>query len=200
MTQAEWMHFRFGKGKEGDTARIIAAFASIIMTIAMVTYFVIGAGKFVGEFLGIEPIYASLIMVILAMIYTVASGLYGVVWTDVFQGVFIFGVILYISRMAMNTVTLPAEFMVSVPMLDGSFNEIKTSLSEWSRITPPSEMSMPEGSTFAIYNLFGIAICFIYSKLLWKELAELEVICCKDISRLRVIEKRVFYLYFGLHY
>ena len=138
MTQAEWMHFRFGKGKEGDTARIIAAFASIIMTIAMVTYFVIGAGKFVG--------------------------LYGVVWTDVFQGVFIFGVILYISRMAMNTVTLPAEFMVSVPMLDGSFNEIKTSLSEWSRITPPSEMSMPEGSTFAIYNLFGIAIMFYLFK------------------------------------
>ena len=164
MTQAEWMHFRFGKGKEGDTARIIAAFASIIMTIAMVTYFVIGAGKFVGDFLGIEPIYASLIMVILAMIYTVASGLYGVVWTDVFQGVFIFGVILYISRMAMNTVTLPAEFMVSVPMLDGSFNEIKTSLSEWSRITPPSEMSMPEGSTFAIYNLFGIAIMFYLFK------------------------------------
>ena len=41
MTQAEWMHFRFGTGKEGDTARIIAAFASIVMTIAMVTYFVI---------------------------------------------------------------------------------------------------------------------------------------------------------------
>ena len=98
------------------------------------------------------------------MIYTVASGLYGVVWTDVFQGIFIFGVILYISRMAMNTVTLPAEFMVSVPMLDGSFNEIKTSLSEWSRITPPSEMNMPEGSTFAIYNLFGIAIMFYLFK------------------------------------
>ena len=81
MTQAEWMHFRFGTGKEGDTARIIAAFSSIIMTVAMVTYFVIGAGKFVGSFLEIEPIYASLIMVVLAMIYTVASGLYGVVWT-----------------------------------------------------------------------------------------------------------------------
>ena len=53
MTQAEWMHFRFGRGKEGDIARIIAAFASIVMTVAMVTYFVIGAGKFVGEFLGI---------------------------------------------------------------------------------------------------------------------------------------------------
>ena len=79
MTQAEWMHFRFGTGKEGDFARIISAIAAIVMTVAMVTYFVSGAGKFVGAFLGIEPIYASLLMVVLAMIYTVASGLYGVV-------------------------------------------------------------------------------------------------------------------------
>ena len=164
MTQAEWMHFRFGTGKEGDTARIIAAISSIIMTIAMVTYFIIGAGKFVGEFLGIEPILASLIMVVLGMIYTVASGLYGVVWTDVFQGVFIFGVILYISGMAMSMVNLPEEFFVSVPMVDGSFTAIKTTLAEWTRITPPSEMSMPLGSTFEIYNLFGIAIMFYLFK------------------------------------
>ena len=164
MTQAEWMHFRFGTGKEGDFARIISAIAAMIMTVAMVTYFVIGAGKFVGGFLGIEPIYASLIMVVLAMIYTVASGLYGVVWTDVFQGVFIFGVILYITGIAMNTVNLPNEFFISVPMVDGSFTEIKPSLSEWSRIIPPNEMNMPEGSSFAIYNLFGIAIMFYLFK------------------------------------
>ena len=164
MTQAEWMHFRFGTGKEGDFARIISAIAAIVMTVAMVTYFVIGAGKFVGAFLGIEPIYASLLMVVLAMIYTVASGLYGVVWTDVFQGVFIFGVILYITGMAMSTVNLPQEFFVSVPMVDGSFTAIKTTLAEWSRIIPPNEMNMPEGSTFAIYNLFGIAIMFYIFK------------------------------------
>ncbi len=164
MTQAEWMHFRFGKNFEGDLARIIAAIASIIMTIAMVTYFIIGAGKFVGEFLSLEPIYASLLMVVLAMIYTVASGLYGVVWTDVFQGIFIFFVIMYISIMAMVTVNLPEEFFVSVPMIDGTFSPIKTSLSEWTRITPPAEMNMPEGSTFEIYNLFGIAIMFYLFK------------------------------------
>jgi Na+/proline symporter len=164
MTQAEWMHFRFGTGKEGDVARIISAIASIIMTVAMVTYFVIGSGKFVGDFLGIEPIYASLLMVVLAMIYTVASGFYGVVWTDVFQGVFIFGVILYVTGMAMRTVNLPEEFFVSVPMMDGSFMAIKTTLAEWTRMTPPSEMNMPEGSTFAIYNLFGIAIMFYLFK------------------------------------
>ena len=164
MTQAEWMHFRFGTGKEGDFARIISAIAAIVMTVAMVTYFVIGAGKFVGAFLGIESIYASLLMVVLAMTYTVASGLYGVVWTDVFQGVFIFGVILYITSMAMSTVNLPQEFFVSVPMVDGSFTAIKTTLAEWSRITPPNEMNMPEESTFAIYNLFGIAIMFYLFK------------------------------------
>ena len=164
MTQAEWMHFRFGTGKEGDFARIISAIAAVVMTVAMVTYFVIGAGKFVGEFLGIEPIYASLLMVVLAMIYTVASGLYGVVWTDVFQGVFIFGVILYITGTAMSIVNLPQEFFVSVPMVDGSFTAIKTTLAEWSRIIPPDEMNMPEGSTFAIYNLFGIAIMFYLFK------------------------------------
>jgi len=164
MTQAEWMHFRFGTGKEGDFARIISAIAAIVMTVAMVTYFVIGAGKFVGEFIGIEPIYASLIMVILAMIYTVASGLYGVVWTDVFQGVFIFSLILYITGTAMSTVDLPQEFFISVPMVDGSFAAIKTTLAEWSRIIPPNEMNMPEGSTFAIYNLFGIAIMFYLFK------------------------------------
>ena len=164
MTQAEWMHFRFGKNFEGDLARIIAAIASIIMTIAMVTYFIIGAGKFVGEFLSLEPIYASLLMVVLAMIYTVASGLYGVVWTDVFQGIFIFFVIMYISIMAMVTVNLPEEFFVSVPMIDGTFSQIKTSLGEWTRITPPAEMNMPEGSTFEIYNLFGIAIMFYLFK------------------------------------
>ena len=164
MTQAEWMHFRFGKGKEGDVARVISAIASIIMTVAMVTYFVIGAGKFVGDFLGIEPIIASILMIILAMTYTIASGLYGVVWTDVFQGIFIFGVIIYVSVIAMTKVNLPEEFFVSVPMIDGGFTEIKTTLSEWSRITPPSEMNMPEGSTFAIYNLFGIAIMFYLFK------------------------------------
>ena len=164
MTQAEWMHFRFGTKKEGDVARIISAIASIIMTVAMVTYFVIGAGKFVGDFLGIEPLYASILMIILAMTYTIASGLYGVVWTDVFQGIFIFGVIIYISVLAMTTVDLPDEFLVSVPMMDGSFTAIKTTLAEWSRMTPPQEMNMPEGSTFSIYNLFGIAIMFYLFK------------------------------------
>ena len=164
MTQAEWMHFRFGTKREGNIARIIAAVSSIIMTIAMVTYFITGAGKFVGEFLGMEPIFASLIMVTLGMIYTIASGLYGVVWTDVFQGFFIFFLIIYISSLAMIKLDHPDQFFVSFPMVDGSFSKISTTLAEWSRITPPVRMDMPSGSSFEIYNLFGIAIMFYLFK------------------------------------
>lgn len=162
MTLAEWMHFRFGKGREGDLARVIMAVAMIVMTIAMVTYFAVGAGKFVGEFLGIHPRLASLLMIILAMIYTVASGLYGVVWTDVVQGVLIFGTILFVCATAMKTAVLPEEFFVSVPMGGGEFQSIKTTLSEWTRILPPLEMDMP--GEYSIYNLFGIAIMFYLFK------------------------------------
>jgi SSS family transporter len=162
MTLAEWMHFRFGRGREGDYARIISAVAAIIMTIAMITYFAVGAGKFVGEFMGIDPHLAALLMIVLAMTYTVASGLYGVVWTDVFQGVLIFGTILFICGLAIKTAVLPDEFLISVPLMGDKFQTIKTSLAEWTRILPPATMDMP--GEYSKYNLFGIAIMFYLFK------------------------------------
>jgi len=162
MTQAEWMVLRFGKGREGDLARILSAVAAILFTIAMITFFAMGAGKFVGELLGLDPRLAALLMIILATIYTVASGLYGVVWTDVFQGVLIFGTILFICYKAMALVTLPEEFFISVPLGDGQFQTIKTTLAEWTRITPPARIGMP--GEYSIYNLFGLTLLFYLFK------------------------------------
>jgi solute:Na+ symporter, SSS family len=162
MTQAEWMVLRFGKGRAGHLARILSAVAAIIFTIAMITFFAKGAGKFLGELLGIDPDLAALLMITLATIYTVASGLYGVVWTDVFQGVLIFGTILCICYIAMDQVTLPEEFYVSVPLGDGQFQAIKTTLAEWTRITPPARIDLP--GEYSIYNLFGLALLFYLFK------------------------------------
>ena len=36
MTLAEWMHFRFGTGRQGDVARLVAAVSVMIMTVAMI--------------------------------------------------------------------------------------------------------------------------------------------------------------------
>jgi len=171
MTLAEWMHFRFGTDKQGDFARLIAAISIIIMTIAMITYFAIGSGKFVAEFLGIPSFFglspqfwAATLMIILAMIYTVASGLYGVVWTDVFQGVLIFMTIIFICTLAFFSFDLPETFQISVPLRDGGFMALDTTKDAWTSLWPSWTLEMPEMSAYSIYNLFGIAILFYLVK------------------------------------
>jgi SSS family solute:Na+ symporter len=171
MTLAEWMHFRFGKDKQGDTARLIAAFSIIIMTIAMITYFAIGSGKFIAEFLGIPAFmgldshfWAAALMIFLAMIYTVASGLYGVVWTDVFQGILIFGTIIYICVLSIVSFNLPETFQISVPLREGGFMAMQTTKEAWTSLFPTWTLDMPASSTYSIYNLFGIAILFYLIK------------------------------------
>ncbi len=173
MTMAEWMHFRFGKEREGDVARIIAAVSILIMTVAMITYFAIGSGKFVAEFLGVPPLmglspqfWAATLMIVLAMIYTVASGLYGVVWTDVFQGLLIFGTIIYICILAVSQFNLPETFLISVPLRDGGFQAIETTRAAWTNLMPSWEMNLPANSAYSIYNLFGIAILFYLLKVI----------------------------------
>lgn len=171
MTLAEWMHFRFGKERDGDVARVIAAISVIIVTIAMITYFAIGSGKFIAEFLGIpsfwglsSDFWAATLMIVLAMIYTVASGLYGVAWTDVFQGFLIFGTIIFVCVMAFTQFTLPDTFEISVPLRDGGFKAIETTREAWTSIVPPWKMDFGPETTYSIYNLFGIAILFYLIK------------------------------------
>jgi len=162
MTAAEWMHFRFGDGEQGDIARILSAVANLIFTIAMISIFAIGAGKFAGEFLGIDWKLAALGMATLAMIYTVASGLYGVVWTDVFQGVLIFAAIIYVVYLTLTTVNLPAEFTTSVPMADGTFQSIRVSAEQWTSALPPTKLDLP--GIYSMYNLFALSLVFYFFK------------------------------------
>ncbi len=171
MTLAEWMHFRFGRGREGDIARLIAAISSIVVTIAMITYFAVGSGKFIGEFLGIpafwglsSEFWAATLMIILAMIYTVASGLYGVVWTDVFQSLLIFGTIVYICVMAITQFPLPDAFSISVPMRDGTYQAIETTRQAWTNVIPQWKLNFDPTCSYSIYNLFGVAIIFYLIK------------------------------------
>ncbi|MGK7874160.1 MAG: sodium:solute symporter [Xenococcaceae cyanobacterium] len=162
MTLAEWMYLRFGQGREGNIARIISAVANLVTSIWIISYFAVGGGKFFGEFLGINDRFAAIFMIVLAMIYTAVSGFHGVVWTDVFQGVLIFIAIIYICAIALQTATIPDEFLISVPLADGKFQEITTSLTDWSNLWPQIELNLP--GQYSIYNLFGITIFFYLLK------------------------------------
>lgn len=172
MTQAEWMKLRFGDGRQGQTARIISALGQIIMTVAMVTYFALGGGKFLDTFLGIQDylglpseFWAAALLMAIAMIYTVASGLYGVVWTDVFQGILIFFAIAYMAVKAWG-IALPETFNISLPMFDGSFKQFPTTLSEWTSVIPRMGLDIAPEAQYSIYNLFGVAIFFYLFKVM----------------------------------
>jgi Na+/proline symporter len=170
MTLAEWMELRFGNGFEGRLARLIAAIAILMSSTAIITYFAVGAGKFIGEFLGLPAMlgfppefWAAGLMIFLAMIYTVTSGLYGVVWTDVFQGFLIFTTIIIICFLSFKY-AIPEVFNVSTPLKDGGFAPIATSREAWTNFFPQWNLNLPEGSAYSIYNLFGIAIIFYLIK------------------------------------
>ncbi len=172
MTQAEWMQLRFGAGAQGQTARLISAVGQILMTIAMVTYFALGGGKFLDTFLGIgdywglpSEFWAAGLLMGIAMIYTVTSGLYGVVWTDFFQGIFIFMAIGYMAVKAW-AITLPESFSISMPQFDGTFQRFNTTLSEWTNMVPSMTLDIPASSEYSIYNLFGVAIFFYLFKVM----------------------------------
>jgi len=158
MTLAEWMEYRFGTGRQGQAARLLAALANLAFAIATVTYFAQGAGIFLGRLLGISPDLAAIGMIALASIYTIASGLYGVVYTDVFQGFLVFGAIVYTVYLAMTSYTLPAEFAISVPMGGGEFQELMTTREAWLSIIPDWQKELP--GTYSQYSLFGIGILF----------------------------------------
>ena len=49
MTLAEWMKYRFGDGFKGKQRELFLPYLLLIITVAIVSYFAVGAGKFIGD-------------------------------------------------------------------------------------------------------------------------------------------------------
>lgn len=105
MTTAEWMLLRFGEGGQGRAARFTAALTYLVITVAMTVFFFTAGGRFLAEFFPFTPWQCTLGMALVAFSYTLVGGLYGVVWTDVFQAGIIGGAAVYLSVVAAGQVT-----------------------------------------------------------------------------------------------
>jgi len=162
MTLAEWMRLRFGDGPEGRLARLISASANLIVSVWVISYFAVGGGKFFGMLTGIDDRTATLIMMALTLAYTAASGFYGAVWTDVFQGGMILVAVLYVVFKALAAPHLPETFAVSVPMAAGQFQQVSVAYSDWSALVPSFRLDLP--GQYAAYNLFGVTVFFYLLK------------------------------------
>lgn len=113
MTTAEWMLLRFGKGVQGKAARFTAALTYLVITVAMTVFFFTAGGRFLTEFLPFSALQCTLGMALVAFSYTLVGGLYGVVWTDVFQAGIIGGAAVYLSVIAARQIT--PELLASWP-------------------------------------------------------------------------------------
>ncbi len=97
VTTAEWMQLRFGHGFGGKAARFLAALTYLVITVGMIVFFLAAAGKFLSTLLPLSETTCSVAMALVALVYTLLSGLYGVVWTDVLQGFLIAGAAVYVA-------------------------------------------------------------------------------------------------------
>lgn len=147
MTTAEWMELRFGSGRGGQLARILAAAANLVFTIGMVIYFAKGSGKFVATFLPFSPEACALGMIAVCLVYTAASGLYGVVYTDVLQEILLF-----------TTATI---IIVKAAFLPEHAAVAAAAGPEWLDVTPRwTAEPMYWLDNPLIYQMFGVSILF----------------------------------------
>lgn len=105
MTTAEWMLLRFGDGPGGRLARATAALTYVAITVAMIVFFLTAGGRFLAAFLPFTATQCTIGMAVVAFGYTLAGGLYGVIWTDVVQAAIIGAAAVYVSVVAAGQVT-----------------------------------------------------------------------------------------------
>jgi Na+/proline symporter len=136
ITGAEWMVYRFGEGFGGQFARIVSSTAAFAATIGMLAYMVKGVGMFLSMFLPFSPVVCSMILISIATAYTLASGFYGVVFTDVFQSGIVLCSVIGIVVMAIVK-SHGADLAVVAEQVTGN--------SQWLSAIPQWKTSMPEG-------------------------------------------------------
>jgi Na+/proline symporter len=146
MTSAEWMKLRFGTDKSGRAAHLLSALANIVLSLGMIIYFSKGAGAFLTHFLPFSELTCTTVMVSIGLFYTLMSGLYGVVFTDVLQMILLSFTALYVSVKAFwlrPDVALPDGFTTLTldrpPMADAFLAGLTASgetakLGEWQPI------------------------------------------------------------------
>ena len=114
MTSAEWMKLRFGTDTQGKWAHVLSAAANIILSLGMIIYFSKGAGKFLTHFIPLSELTCITIMVGIGLFYTLMSGLYGVVFTDIVQMILLTFTAIFVTVHAFSMapmVELPTGFL-----------------------------------------------------------------------------------------
>lgn len=152
MTGAEWQAYRFGTDMGGHASRILSAVAGIIFTIGMLAYLVKGSGLFVSTFIPqLSPAAASLILVLVTTFYTVTSGFYGVVYSDILQAFLILVGAVLVIVIAVSKIESSTELSQLALEVTGS--------PDWMTSFPQIKTFMPAG--YEMYECFLMFTVFL---------------------------------------
>jgi SSS family solute:Na+ symporter len=137
MTGAEWMTYRFGQSKAAESVRLLTAVLAILASVMMLAYLIRGASLFLGVFFPYPPAETTLVLIIVSTLYTMGAGFYGVVLTDLVQGVIIVFSCVIIGVMAWHMVPDSAHLAATAAEVTGNMRWTDSKLSE--------HTSMPNG-------------------------------------------------------
>lgn len=137
LTGAEWNIFRFGDCWGGRFAQLISVLAISMFTIGMLAYLTKGVGIFLSTFLPFSPEICAYGLIALATVYTMFSGFYGVIFTDLFQSLIIITAVIYISIKAFLAISGTEE--IESLALEVTRNP------EWMSGSPKWQANMPGG-------------------------------------------------------
>jgi SSS family solute:Na+ symporter len=137
LTGAQWNIFRFGDCWGGRFAQLIGVLAIVLTTVGMLAYLTKGVGLFLSTFLPFSPEVCAYWLIGIAAIYTMFSGFYGVIFTDLFQGGIILVAVVYISFKAFFAVS-GADEIADLAMQ-------VTNNPDWMSSIPKWNANMPKG-------------------------------------------------------
>jgi len=152
MTGAEWMTYRFGDGGGGKAARLLRAISEIVFMIMMLTYLIKGAGLFLSMFMPFSPALCAFIMVSVVTVYIMASGFYGVVFTDLFQSFVILAGVAVVVVMAVFKVT-DSQSLAAVAAKVTQNADWLSSVPHWRTTMPAGYEAYRSLALFAIFYL-----------------------------------------------
>lgn len=137
LTGAQWNIFRFGEGWGGRASQLMAVIATVLTTIGMLAYLIVGAGIFLSTFLPWSPTVCSVGLLCLATPYTMMSGFYGVIFTDLFQSCIIIAAVVYVTFTAFMGIESSAEVSRIALAVTGN--------PDWISGMPKWEVHVPKG-------------------------------------------------------
>lgn len=153
VTGSDWMIFRFGDGPGGRFAELAKVAAALIGLIGELGYLIFGAGLFFSMFLPLSPFYSALVLIAIATLYTVLSGFYGVVVSNIFQSFLIIIAIIYVSSLAIGLVPDAESLRLTAMEVTGN--------KDWTSTVPHWKTHMPAG-----YESFQYLLGFMFFYLL----------------------------------